>query len=503
MDPFAVSIIFSSYYLNNPASAFGHTLLRIHKRRELTTEKRQELLDYGIDFSADVDTSNPVLYAIKGLSGMFPATFKRLPFYYKVRKYNDYEFRDLWTYELNFPQPALIMLVAHLWELGGTYFDYYYMTENCSYHILGLLEAAYPELELLKHVNVPVLPADTIKALFYNPSLVKQVSHRPSARNQLAARLSALDASQSDWVGKLLEDPDRPLPSHWTDETKILVLDAAADLVDVRYMKALIFKRNSSAALLKQKLLARRSSIPKPSQDLETKAPVLKRPEFGHDSKRFDVSGGYHSKGKFFGQLDFRLALHDLADPAPGYPDLAQIEFLKTKLRYWQEGHKLKLQHASFVRIISLHSIEQYDFQLSWNVDAGATTVYRQGWQACLAANAEVGAGPAKAFFSDAVVLFLTMDTQILAGPNLMGLGDLHGVRIGAGPSAGYRLRFTQNLLWTALGKFRWFPTQQTPLAFSLVSNLRYAPFRQFALDLQGSVQNYGIEAKLGTLFYF
>ena len=41
--------------------------------------ERRELLDYGIDFSADVDTGNAVLYALKGLTGLFPGTFKRIP----------------------------------------------------------------------------------------------------------------------------------------------------------------------------------------------------------------------------------------------------------------------------------------------------------------------------------------------------------------------------------------------------------------------------------------
>src|SRR5262249_53633592 len=151
--------------------------------------KRRELLDYGVDYSADVDTTNALLYAFKGLTGLFPGTFHHYPYYYKVREYNDYESRDLWEYDLSLSPAQVAMLVAHIWELGSTYFDYYYLTENCSYHVLGALEAAAPELELLRHVKTPVIPVDTVKALYENQGLVRDVRYRPSIRTQFRKRI--------------------------------------------------------------------------------------------------------------------------------------------------------------------------------------------------------------------------------------------------------------------------------------------------------------------------
>jgi hypothetical protein len=125
MEPESASLIFSSYYLNNPASAFGHTFLRIRKRDQGVSTERRELLDQGIDYSANADTANPVLYAFKGLTGLFPGSFHLFPYYYKVREYNDYESRDIWEYDLDLTPPQLAMLVAHIFELGSTWFDYY------------------------------------------------------------------------------------------------------------------------------------------------------------------------------------------------------------------------------------------------------------------------------------------------------------------------------------------------------------------------------------------
>ncbi len=79
VQPEAVSIIFSAYYLNNPASAFGHTFLRIRKREPFVTSEKRELLDSSVDYSADVDTANPIAYALKGLFGLFPGHLQAAP----------------------------------------------------------------------------------------------------------------------------------------------------------------------------------------------------------------------------------------------------------------------------------------------------------------------------------------------------------------------------------------------------------------------------------------
>src|SRR5262249_27241324 len=145
----SVTFVFSSYYLNNPASAFGHAFLRINRADDEIPEERRQLLDYAIDYTAQVDTDNPIVYALKGIFGLFPGTFRKIPFYFKVREYNDYESRDLWEYELDLDEHQRKLLLAHVWELGSTFFPYYYVTANCAYAILAAIEAADPSFELL------------------------------------------------------------------------------------------------------------------------------------------------------------------------------------------------------------------------------------------------------------------------------------------------------------------------------------------------------------------
>jgi len=50
---------------------------------------------------AESPTRHRVLFAINALIGVYPGMFSIMPYYLKVREYNDLENRDIWEYELN------------------------------------------------------------------------------------------------------------------------------------------------------------------------------------------------------------------------------------------------------------------------------------------------------------------------------------------------------------------------------------------------------------------
>ncbi len=47
----------------------------------------------------------------------------------------------------------------HAWELGNAYFDYFFFKENCSYHLLTLLDYADPTLHLTDEFPFWTVPA--------------------------------------------------------------------------------------------------------------------------------------------------------------------------------------------------------------------------------------------------------------------------------------------------------------------------------------------------------
>ena len=183
----SVSAVFSSYYANNPGSAFGHTLFRINHKLQ-PHETRNELLDYGIGFAADVTTNNPAIYALFGVIGGFSGSWTNVPYYYKVREYNDSESRAIWSYDLDLSQEEVDLLVDHLWEVGGSRFDYYFFTQNCGFHMLTVLEASAPRLSVAEQISFYVIPSDAIKVMTKEDQFIRKVSYRPSAKDKFRYR---------------------------------------------------------------------------------------------------------------------------------------------------------------------------------------------------------------------------------------------------------------------------------------------------------------------------
>jgi hypothetical protein len=483
----SATLVFSSYYLNNPASSFGHTFLRLNRTEVPMAGRSFELLDYGVDYSATVDTSNALIYGVKGLFGLFRGQFNHYPYYYKVRQYADYESRDLWEYDLALEPGEVALLVGHLWELGGSWFDYWYLDENCSYHVLGALEAAAPRLDLLSWVRRPVvLPADTVKALFRNPGLVRRVHYRPALRTQFEARARRLSPAALDAVEALAADPAAPVTAAPADEAA--ALDAAVDLLDLRNPKALVFGTDEAVARPRPALLSRRAGLLVRSPELTVEPPVARSPEAGHGSLRGGLGGGVARTGpgaaaRGTALLDLRLCLHDLADPPDGYPETAQIEFLPVRLRVpLGRDARVELDHASFVRVVSLSPMTRFDRRPSWRFDVGAATVRDRGCASCLAGLVTAGGGLALA--AGPVDLAAFGDLELLGSARLDGLRG-SAWRLGLGPGGLVRLRLGGRAALVATADWRWLPeaAPRRSWGLGLTARLHLARGLSLALD--------------------
>ncbi|MBX3184868.1 MAG: DUF4105 domain-containing protein [Polyangiaceae bacterium] len=505
LDADALVLVFSSYYLNNPASAFGHTFLRVNKRHRGGARGGVELLDYGIDYAAIADTSNALIYGIRGLTGLFPGVFSQIPYYVKVREYNDYESRDLWEYELDLSRAELSMVIAHLWEMGFNHFDYFYLSENCSYHILGLLEVASPRLNLLSRVGWPVIPADTVKAAYHQPGLVRRVHYRPSNRSQFHARLDSLTSDERDVLARLMADASAPFPAEYDEARQAKVLDVALDLFDFQLARDLVRAPGEEGdrigAERKHQLLERRAALLIESEEHVMDPPLSKMPHRGHGSTRLGLGSGYQTERGYQHRLNLRLALHDLADPSAGYPDFAAIEFLPLELRYQVENPSVSLEHLSLVKITSLSPLGRFQGGWSWALNVGARRTYDAGCDGCLSGVLQFGAGFAVAPFGDALTTWVLADARLLAPVDRDGLFDW--LRAGIGPTGGLRLRLTEDLALLGAGELSYLPAQEPHFTWRGDGTLRWQLVRDFALSLEGSLSPESRSAHAMSLMYF
>ena len=503
MRPRAITLVFSSYYLGRAASAFGHTFLRVERHDPLASSERRQLLDMGIDYGATVDTSNALVYALRGLMGSFRGHFKRMPYYYKVREYNDYESRDLWEYELELSPEQVLLVVSHIWELGHSWFDYYYLTENCSYHILGAIEVADPSVELLEHISDPVIPSETVKALYRNRGLVRRVTYRPSLETQFKARVRGMSRAQLAAIQRLASDPRAPLPGI-SDQQRIAALDAAVDLVDMRFADEIVFDPDSEGRRRKQVLLERRSEIRVPSADLEIAPPWGKAPHRSHGSRRVGFGVGSSGDRDLYGRLSLRVALHDMADPPDGYPDLIAFEFLPLALRFPSSGDApFTLEELYLLRIRHLNEWTRFNRRPSWNMRAGVRRLTEDECAGCMMGEVAGGGGWGTTFLDGRFAFVSSIDTMLGWGPRVAGLGGDSGVRFGLGPSAVLRARVARRLTLLLSGEWYWLPEQERESIWSASTTLRAGIGASSALDLELVARPGEPSAHLSWLLYY
>ncbi|MBW1829522.1 MAG: DUF4105 domain-containing protein, partial [Deltaproteobacteria bacterium] len=130
INPHQVTLIFPVAFLNNPASMFGHTLLRIDTP---TQNEHTRLLAYALSFAAHTQHERGISYAVNGLFGGYPGRFSMVPYYLRVKEYGDIENRDIWEYRLDLTPSEVRQMLMHAWELKSAHFDYFFLDENCSY----------------------------------------------------------------------------------------------------------------------------------------------------------------------------------------------------------------------------------------------------------------------------------------------------------------------------------------------------------------------------------
>ncbi|MGX2038873.1 Lnb N-terminal periplasmic domain-containing protein [Methylocaldum sp. MU1018] len=372
LQPRRISLIFASAYLNNPASMFGHTLLRID------AEDSADLLAHAASYAARTGGERGMAFALKGLFGGYPGRFSVLPYYLKVKEYGDIENRDLWEYRLDLTPDETMRLLRHLWELGAVYADYFFLDENCAYQLLLLLEAARPDLRLSDRFRGWAIPSDTIRAVTATPGLLKAVKFRPARSTVALSRWAAADGemrSLADALAMGRTVPDAPALEALSTTRRAQALELAIDLAE--YRKATDAETAEALSPIVFGLLKARNRLDLPAQTPHVPVPEV-RPDQGHASSRFRFGNGLAPLGYFL-QLEYRPAYHDLMDPKGGYIRGSQIQVFNTALRIFPERGRVELERFDALDVVSLAPWNRSLSGISWKAGAGAARRYLDG----------------------------------------------------------------------------------------------------------------------------
>lgn len=433
LQPQSLTYVFSSYYLNNPASAFGHTFLRINKAPSARDGERYELSDYGVGYAAVKMSDNPFVYSFLGVSGLMPGAFDINPYYYKVREYNDFESRDLWEYDLNFSPEEVDMVVAYIWELLNANFNYHYFSENCSYRILSIFEVARPSLELTEHLKAQVMPADTVQTLHEVPGLIKKIHYRPSVRATFESRYEKLSSSERSRIRRFAANESL---SNLTEELSVEeqrhVLDAAIDYLDFRYPKDIMRKQGKYA--FKKEVLLTRAELGGASEILQTATPWNEAPHDAQGSRRWGLGYREENNERYY-LLEAKLALHDLLDPKLGYPPTAEITMGSFAFSLNPDNNEVALDKATLYEVISLAPVDQFKQGFSWRLKFAVERGYENACTSlCRWTELSGGSGITKTLWQDLDLSFWMRVTG-LTSPDFQG----DEWTLGAGPAISVR----------------------------------------------------------------
>ena len=368
VDAEQLSVVFVSYSLTNPASAFGHTMLYLGSGSGRTAV----LGDYSVSFEANTSGLSPWAYIPRGLTGGLIARYRLAPMHERIRKYQIEEQRDFWVFPLQLSPEEIDQLVLHLWELKDITFKYGFLGNNCAQKILRLVHAVAPRYGVLPHHTLAALPFEVSRHLVERIGLAGEPTRRPSLWAQfsrLVAELSPEEKGDLELMVSSYVIPDDASSSAlaaalmWSEiRTPDRAFRRAAEEVehrDLAWWRELWTSQVATVTDTDHGEIARTGA--EPARHLLS----------SHGPSRIAVRGGYRRGVGPVLDLGVRWLLHGAVDPGTGYPPASSIEVGNLELAVGTGG-RLLVDEATVLRVEKLAPASGLESSLAWKVDIGA-----------------------------------------------------------------------------------------------------------------------------------
>lgn len=450
LNPASVSLIFPSAYMHNPASLFGHALLRIDQQGQ--TEQTR-LLAYSVNFAAHVTSHDHLSYVVSGIGGGFRGEFSIKPYYELVKTYGDFEDRDIWEYQVRLSEEQLQRLLMHLWELRSHYFDYFFFDENCAYQILALLEVALPDLYFTDTFRLWTVPADTVRFLALSPGLIEKTTYRPATSTRMRNEFAALSSEERQAVRAIVKKghtEDTLLSSQMPTDRQGAVLDLAIEYLQYQQVKTPVVAEAKKTSL--HYLLVQRSALASPTLPTPIE-PFVTQPDLGHGSFRTGIGFGQR-RGEWFEELHVRAGYHDLLDTDLGYTPGSQIEVAALRLRRYDTSNRVRLEQLLVADMISLAPWNALMPAPSWKLRMSLETMRRKPCRSCYYLNLNGGAGVAgETRLLRKEIFFLLPELTVDLSPAFT-----ESYRVGGGVTLGAIVPLTDRWKFLLSGTYTHFP---------------------------------------------
>jgi hypothetical protein len=390
-----ISLILVSNYLKNPASSFGHVLVKTSSAmdreedgiRQLSSE---DLLNSSYNFGARIPANeNGAMYAIKGLFGFYDSGFSEAEFFKHDAVYSKNEQRDMWEYVLNLEEFETQLLNYHLYEAKSARFDYYFIKQNCGYRTGEILEliSDVKTTERLGPWYAPDYVFDQLLEYSNDAAepLVASVRYLPSEQTQLRAKFVQLPKPIQTVINSIIRTEDTAPLAALNSNDRALAIDF---LILHRTYK--ISQNNTPQdQALKKQLLSQRFTLPA-SNDL-AKLMIPDKPSPALSSKTTQTKVILSEDRAQIGVSLF------VKDPLNPHTDInKRFEAVQLSVGYDFDSDKLALTDFVFLDMQQIEDLAQPlagEPKLSWQLKTGARTDSFTGDNHSPYGQAGVGAG--------------------------------------------------------------------------------------------------------------
>ncbi|MGE6408343.1 MULTISPECIES: DUF4105 domain-containing protein [unclassified Psychrobacter] len=392
-----ISLILVSSYLKNPASSFGHVLVKTNTSidninntnsdvRELSSE---DLLNNSYNFGARIpENENGAMYALKGLFGFYDAGFSETEFFKQDAVYSKNEQRDMWEYVLNLDAFETQLLNYHLYEAKSARFDYYFIKQNCGYRSGEILELI-SDIKTTERVGPWYAPDYVFDQLLEHDngadSLVSSVRYLPSEQTQLREKFVQLSKPIQAVINSVIRtESTAPLATLNADDRAValdfLILHRTYKITQDNTLKQRAFK---------SELLSQRFALPASNGLAQLTVPNKPSPALSNKTTQTTVVLSDE-------RAEVGLSLF-VKDPLNAHTDIDKhFEAVKVSLGYNFDEYQWTLTDFVFLDMQQIEDLRQPlsgEPKLSWQLKTGARTDMFTGNRHSPYAQVGIGAG--------------------------------------------------------------------------------------------------------------
>lgn len=382
----SVSLLLVSGYFGNPASTFGHALIKLNTN---SIDDQSGFFDLTLNYGALVpENENTLFYVVRGLFGGYEAGFSDKYFYTQDLVYSHTEFRDFWDYRLVLSDYERTLLILHIWEIVGKKFKYYFLDKNCAYRLAELLDLIIEE-ELLNNTHLWYVPVELFHRLndidkarhSSGTKLIHSVRFIPSRQRILYHELKLLTPEEIDAFNAIIQEGTDSMSaqlSKFKIDQQIRILDA---LLAYQKYRLIAEEPNPDPKRQEAKHQILRARLQLPARSIQPlKIPELPSPTEGSRPMVFGVSIASETNGKHFLQLHWSPFKQDVVGQNSLEGD--ELVVLDLAIGFNDNKRMVFIDQLDFIRILKLNtrSVAVVDeSQWSWQLRISTTRIEDSG----------------------------------------------------------------------------------------------------------------------------